>query len=152
MPTITEKAQLLITYIETVIERAGRWQNDVKRDLMGHLSRHEMEAFVQLGRKGELTMGELADNLLLSVSGATVIADKLEEKGLVVRKRSLDDRRVVRVGLTGEGAKSYDEFHQMLLTLATAVLHSLEELEQDSLLALYRKISDGFPVVERKKD
>ena len=152
MPTITEKAQLLITYIETVIERAGRWQNDVKRDLMGHLSRHEMEAFVQLGRKGELTMGELADNLLLSVSSATVIADKLEEKGLVFRRRSLDDRRVVRVGLTGEGAKSYDEFHQMLLTLATAVLHSLEELEQDSLLALYRKISDGFPVVERKKD
>jgi DNA-binding MarR family transcriptional regulator len=152
MPTIAEKAHLLITYIETVIERAGRWQNDVKRDLMGHLSRHEMEAFVQLGRKGELTMGELADNLLLSVSSATVIADKLEEKGLVFRRRSLDDRRVVRVGLTGDGAKSYDEFHQMLLTLATAVLHSLEEHEQDSLLALYRKISDGFPVVGRKKD
>jgi DNA-binding MarR family transcriptional regulator len=111
-----------------------------------------MEAFVQLGRKGELTMGELADNLLLSVSGATVIADKLEEKGLVVRRRSLDDRRVVRVGLTGEGAKSYDEFHQMVLTFATAVLQSLEENEQNLLLALYRKISDSFPVVERKKD
>ena len=152
MSTLEEKAQLLIAYIETLIDRAGRWQNDVKKDRMGHLSRHEMEAFVQLGRKGELTMGELADNLLLSVSGATVIADKLEEKGLVVRRRSLDDRRVVRVGLTGEGAKSYDEFHQMVLTFATAVLQSLEENEQNLLLALYRKISDSFPVVERKKD
>jgi DNA-binding MarR family transcriptional regulator len=152
MPTLEEKAQLLIAYIETLIDRAGRWQNDVKKYRMGHLSRHEMEAFVQLGRKGELTMGELADNLLLSVSGATVIADKLEEKGLVVRRRSLDDRRVVRVGLTGEGAKSYDEFHQMVLTFATAVLQSLEENEQNLLLALYRKISDSFPVVERKKD
>ena len=103
MSTLEEKAQLLIAYIETLIDRAGRWQNDVKKYRMGHLSRHEMEAFVQLGRKGELTMGELADNLLLSVSGATVIADKLEEKGLVGRRRSLDDRRVVRVGLTGEG-------------------------------------------------
>lgn len=152
MATLEEKAQLLIAYIETLIDRAGRWQNDVKKDRMGHLSRHEMEAFVQLGRKGELTMGELADNLLLSVSGATVIADKLEEKGLVVRRRSLDDRRVVRVGLTGEGAKSYDEFHQMVLTFATAVLQSLEENEQNVLLALYRKISDSFPVIERKKD
>ncbi|HEX7572253.1 MAG TPA: MarR family transcriptional regulator [Bacteroidota bacterium] len=152
MATLEEKAQLLIAYIETLIDRAGRWQNDVKKDRMGHLSRHEMEAFVQLGRKGELTMGELADNLLLSVSGATVIADKLEEKGLVVRRRSLDDRRVVRVGLTGEGAKSYDEFHQMVLTFATAVLQSLEENEQNVLLALYRKISDSFPVIEQKKD
>jgi MarR family 2-MHQ and catechol resistance regulon transcriptional repressor len=152
MPTIVEKAQLLIDYLETVIDRAGRWQNDMKRDRMGHLSRHEMEAFVQLGRKGKLTMGELADNLLLSVSSATFLADKLEEKGLVVRSRSLDDRRVVRVGLTGEGAKSYDEFHQMILNFATTVLQSLEEHEQDLLLALYRKIGDGFPVVERKKD
>ena len=152
MPTIEENARLLVAYIETVIDRAARWQDDVKKDRMGYLSRHEMGAFVQLGRKGELTMGELAENLLLSVSGATVIADKLEEKGLVVRRRSLDDRRVVRVGLTGEGAKSYDEFHQMVLTFATAILQSLDENEQNLLLALHRKISDSFPVVERKKD
>jgi DNA-binding MarR family transcriptional regulator len=151
MPTtIEEKARLLIAYMETVKDRAGRWQNDVMRDRMGHLNRHEMEAFVQLGRKRELTMGELAENLLLSVSSATVLADKLEEKGLVVRRRSLDDRRVVRVGLTGEGSKSYDEFYQMVLKIATTVLQSLEEHEQDLLLALHRKISDGFPVVERK--
>jgi DNA-binding MarR family transcriptional regulator len=152
MPTIAEKAKLLITYMETLIERAGRWQNDVNRDRMGHLSRHEMEAFVQLGRGGELTMGELAEKLFLSVSSATVIADKLEEKGLVIRRRSVDDRRVVRVGLTGEGAKSYDGFHQMVLTFATAVLRSLEDHEQDLLLALYRKISDSFPDAGRKKD
>jgi DNA-binding MarR family transcriptional regulator len=152
MPTIEENARLLVAYIETVIDRAARWQDDVKKDRMGYLSRHEMAAFVQLGRKGELTMGELAENLLLSVSGATVIADKLEEKGLVVRRRSLDDRRVVRVGLTGEGSRSYDEFHQMVLTFATAILQSLDENEQNLLLALHRKISDSFPVVERKKD
>jgi DNA-binding MarR family transcriptional regulator len=152
MSTIEEKAQLLIAYMETVIDRAGRWQNDVNKHRMGHLSRNEMDAFIQLGRKGELTMGELADKLLLSVSGATVIADKLEEKGLVVRRRSLDDRRVVRVGLTGEGSRSYDEFHQMVLTFATAILQSLDENEQNLLLALHRKISDSFPVVERKKD
>jgi len=152
MPTIEENARLLVAYIETVIDRAARWQNDVNKHRMGHLSRNEMDAFIQLGRKGELTMGELAENLLLSVSGATVIADKLEEKGLVVRRRSLDDRRVVRVGLTGEGAKSYDEFHQMVLTFATAILQSLDENEQNLLLALHRKISDSFPVVERKKE
>jgi DNA-binding MarR family transcriptional regulator len=152
MPTTAEKANLLIAYIETVMDRAGRWQNAVKRDRMGHLSRHEMEAFVQLGRKGELTMGELADNLLLSVSSATVLADKLEEKGLVVRRRSLDDRRVVRVGLTGEGARSYEEFSQMVLIFTTTVLQSLDEHEQDLLLSLHRKISDSFPVVGRRKD
>ena len=152
MPTIEENARLLVAYIETVIDRAGRWQNDVNKHWMGHLSRNEMDAFIQLGRKGELTMGELADKLLLSVSGATVIADKLEEKGLVVRRRSLDDRRVVRVGLTGEGSRSYDEFHQMVLTFATAILQSLDENEQNLLLALHRKISDSFPVVGRKKD
>jgi DNA-binding MarR family transcriptional regulator len=152
MANLEEKAKLLVAYGETMMEKAGRWQNDVMRDRMGHLSHREMEAFFKLGSKGDLTMGELADGLLLSVSSATVLADKLEEKGLVVRSRSLDDRRVVRVGLTVEGAKSYGEFHQMILKFATTVLQSLEEHEQDLLLDLYRKIGDGFPVVERKKE
>ena len=65
----------------------------MKRDRMGHLSRHEMEAFLQLGRKGELTMGELAGNLLLSVSSATVLADKLEEKGLVAQNNPRTNRK-----------------------------------------------------------
>jgi hypothetical protein len=40
----------------------------------------------------------------------------------------------------------------MVLTFATAILQSLDENEQNLLLELHRKISDSFPVVERKKD
>ena len=38
MANIEEKAKLLVAYGETMMEKAGRWQNDVIRDRMGHLS------------------------------------------------------------------------------------------------------------------
>jgi DNA-binding MarR family transcriptional regulator len=66
------------------------------------------------------TIGEVADYLLLRHHSAVGLADRAESAGLVRRVRSEEDRRVVRLQLTEEGAARLE---------ALSALH-LEELER----------------------
>ena len=57
-----------------------------------------------LWQDGERTMGEIANRLALPPGGVTPIVERLEAAELVVRRRDEDDRRVVHVALTKNGA------------------------------------------------
>jgi MarR family transcriptional regulator, organic hydroperoxide resistance regulator len=62
-------------------------------------------ALMQL-RPGEpMTMSALAGLLMCDNSNVTGIADRLEARGLVERRRSATDERVVEVFLTAEGKR-----------------------------------------------
>jgi DNA-binding MarR family transcriptional regulator len=58
---------------------------------------------VLLAAQGELTIGDLADGLGVNPSNATRYCDRLQRLELVHRARSVEDGRMVRVGLTQEG-------------------------------------------------
>jgi DNA-binding MarR family transcriptional regulator len=64
------------------------------------------DVLVQLEEAGDgVPMTELANRILASKSGLTRGIDRMEEAGLVRRERPRDDRRVVRVFMTPEGAE-----------------------------------------------
>jgi DNA-binding MarR family transcriptional regulator len=52
-----------------------------------------------LGTNSEMTLGDLSRELELSHSTVSGIVDRLQAKGLVVRKPSPDDRRYVQISL-----------------------------------------------------
>jgi DNA-binding MarR family transcriptional regulator len=56
----------------------------------------------------------LADRLVSRAPDITRMLDKLEERGLVVRERPADNRRVVRVGITPRGQDLLAELQQPL--------------------------------------
>ena len=58
---------------------------------------------VLLAARGDLTIGDLADGLGVNSSNATRYCDRLQRLGLVHRARSVEDGRMVQVGLTQEG-------------------------------------------------
>ena len=60
-----------------------------------------LSAFVDLD--AEYTMSELSKNAYLPLPNMTVIIKRLETKGIVLRQRSQNDRRIVRVCLTDHG-------------------------------------------------
>jgi len=53
-----------------------------------------------LFHKGEMKISEISKTMGLSISTVSGIIDRLEEHGRVIRKRSKEDRRVVKVSLT----------------------------------------------------
>lgn len=52
---------------------------------------------------GPLTQRDLGRKVLTSAGNMTDVIDKLEARGLVHRCRAVEDRRLVRVDLTGDG-------------------------------------------------
>jgi DNA-binding MarR family transcriptional regulator len=60
---------------------------------------------VALSEKDDQTVGELGDKLFLESNTLTPILKKLEQLGLVDRRRDPADERQVRVNVTAEGRK-----------------------------------------------
>lgn len=68
------------------------------------LTHSQIRALFRLGAEGgEATAGELAKQADLSPASMTAMLDHLEEGGVITRRRSAQDRRVVVVALTEHG-------------------------------------------------
>ena len=147
MENIDRKAAELMAEFRKIGDRYMQWQDSLSREKMGTLSKHDGAVIFFLGQDGECTMSELALKIRLTVSSATLIVDRLVDRGLVSRHRSLEDRRVVRVALTEEGAGLHQVVADTILRLGRAMLTALDEPEQDQLLSLYRKITAALPPV-----
>jgi MarR family 2-MHQ and catechol resistance regulon transcriptional repressor len=52
---------------------------------------------------GPLSLGELAEKLLVTGGNVTYVMDRLEDQGLVYRERSPQDRRIIQAKLTPQG-------------------------------------------------
>lgn len=83
------------------------------------------------------TIGEVADYLLLRHHSAVGLVDRAEALDLIIRSRDYDDRRVVRLALTSEGAHRLEELSK---------LH-VEQLKR--LGTNFSDISEGLDLVQR---
>lgn len=105
------------------------------------LSKLDMLSIYFLFQKGELTMSSLAKDLSIGVSTATGIADRLFDKKLISRKRNFDDRRIVKIKLTGKG-KQIALVHQKQIEKALGkALSILTKEEQQNLILIMEKIA-----------
>ncbi len=68
-----------------------------------HQALHAIKGFHKSGRKGEATIGDLADALQIRHHSAVGLVDRLVEQGLAVRVPAAEDRRQVLVTLTAHG-------------------------------------------------
>jgi DNA-binding MarR family transcriptional regulator len=92
-----------------------------------------------LRHHGEQPMGRLAEILDASMSSATGIIDRMEERGLVERIRVPDDRRVVMVRPTQAGLDLVDEAE---LVKSDPMRAALARLSIEELARLARATTD----------
>jgi MarR family 2-MHQ and catechol resistance regulon transcriptional repressor len=100
-----------------------------------------LEALYHLG---PVSLGELADKLLVTGGNVTYVMDRLEDQGLVYRFRRPDDRRVVLAKLTPEGrALVADAFPEHAEHIEYLSRHLTGE-EQETLRRLLKKLGRGI--------
>jgi DNA-binding MarR family transcriptional regulator len=92
-----------------------------------------------------MAMGRLADVLDASMSNATGIIDRMEERGLVERVRVPDDRRVVLVRPTQAGLDLVDEVE---LVKNDLMVRAMSRLEPRQLARLAAAAADLGTAVE----
>ena len=74
-----------------------------ERLLRHGISMTQLHILHMLERHGQMPMSRLADVLDVSVSNATGLVDRMEERGLIARTRVPEDRRVVLVEISDAG-------------------------------------------------
>ena len=138
--SIDQKAKKLMSYLLALTQRLSSLAPDCSaRECT--LSAQEAKALEILGRQGPLKMKELAAQLRLAVSSTTALADRMETKGYLERRRSDGDRRVIHLALTTDGRKEFNQATQGYLSFCRGMLMTLDEADQSRLLDLFRKMS-----------
>ena len=97
-----------------------------------------------LRTEGPSTMSEVASALFLDLSTVTRLADQLEEKDLIQRERSEDDRRVWRMRLTRKGSALVRSTESQLIAEYRAVLQSIPAASRDAVIAAIEGLTTAF--------
>lgn len=95
-----------------------------------------------LGRLEEVPVGRLAAEVNLSHATVTGILARLEQKGLVCRSRSLEDRRVVLVRLENQAKDLLQQAPPLMQETFSHAFGQLRPWEQSTILASLERVSD----------
>ncbi len=100
------------------------------------------DVMATLHRSGDaLTMSELSRLLLVSNSNTTVVVDRLENDGFVVRHQSPVDRRIYRVGLTDAGRDHFEQLAGKHEEQVNTLFSGVTEDELDVLEHLLQRLT-----------
>lgn len=91
---------------------------------------------------GEVTTKALSENADLSSATVVTILDKLEEKGLVERYRSVSDRRIVHARLTGRGKETAADLPGLLHQEFETKFAGLDTEDRAQLVSAIERIAE----------
>jgi DNA-binding MarR family transcriptional regulator len=90
------------------------------------ISMAQLHILYTLQRNGEMPMSRLAEFLNVSLSNATGLIDRIEERGYVERTRVPEDRRIVKIRVTPDGLRMLGEIDALSEELLRSVLGRLD--------------------------
>jgi DNA-binding MarR family transcriptional regulator len=97
-----------------------------------------------LEHQGAMPMSHVADLLDVSLSNATGLIDRMEERGLVERTRVPDDRRLVLVRPAEAGRKALEENEGLRRERMRAALERLDTGQLERALATFRDLRQAI--------
>ncbi len=123
-------------------ERANRWLREKR------ITFTQFRALLLLSEEEGQTLSQLSRRLSRTRCAVTGLVDRLEEKGLVRRKRSRRDRRQIHVTLTEKGRELAAELREKVAPemskLAEKLMGALTETEAAALVSSLGKLSESM--------
>ena len=116
--------------------------DDLKRTLKNYpINATEFSVMEFLYSKGEKSIQEIRDRILLASGSATYVVDNLEKKGYVIRKISQKDKRVTYIGLTEIGMKLIDDIFPTHKKNTKKIFEKINDKELVILKEILKKIN-----------
>jgi MarR family transcriptional regulator, organic hydroperoxide resistance regulator len=107
----------------------------------GDLTQAQIRALFKLDLEGEATAGDLAKAAELSPASVSAMLDHLERDGIVERRRSETDRRVVVVSLTASGRALLAEKRERWRARGREALAGLSDAELHAAADVMRRMA-----------
>lgn len=146
--TYGRKTDLALNLWVKLARAASTFSRLTQEDIRTYgLTQPQFGVLESLGHLGPITLGELSRKQLSSCGNITVVVDNLEKDGLVGRRASADDRRVVYVQLTAKGTRLFKGIFARHARCVEELAGVLSEKEQRDLGRLLKKL--GRSLAER---
>lgn len=100
---------------------------------------------MKLFKDGTNTIGNLAADIRIAGANISTLCKKLEQKGLLTRKRDLIDERVVKISLTVEGLTVIREIDALFENKVRTVLTGEKEETLETII-------NGLKILDRLLD
>lgn len=111
------------------------------------VSMSQLHVMSMLDRHGDMPMSRLAEMVDVSLSNATGLIDRMEERGFVERVRVPDDRRVVLVRITETGRRLLDDIEVLRAETLRTVLDRLDPGQLDGIARATADLRDALAAV-----
>jgi DNA-binding MarR family transcriptional regulator len=139
---------LLGIYMSTVL--TGRLLDEVSG---GELTPAQLDAMAYIHRHGGCSAKALSEGLHISIPSSTRLVDRLVRKGLVDRRESGVDRRLVMLSVTPSGETAVHAVHEAHMTRLQHAVQAFQPEERDKLLELLERflqaaLSDDVQLIE----
>ena len=124
--TVDKMTSILVEFCE----RFYGWEASVAK--LGKLSAAQLRTICVIGRNENIRMKDIADRMELTTGTVTVMIDRLQQMGLVERRRNESDRRSYKILLSERGRKYYDEHRKRQRELVRKLANKVSESDRET--------------------
>ncbi len=151
----TSPARSRATLTEGLLDELTSWTPTDRFRMLGAwqqcgLSLAHLNVVTLIEMHGPMSMGRVAELLGVSVASTTGIVDRMEEHGLVERKDSPTDRRVVEVHMAARAHELFDAAKARRRDHLREILARVDEARLKGLLDGLRAVRSARAEVERE--
>ncbi|HAQ01179.1 MAG TPA: MarR family transcriptional regulator [Rhodospirillum rubrum] len=111
-----------------------------RRSIPLGISGPQWVVLVRIASGVDTSAAELCRTIGYDSGSMTRMLDRLEKRGLIYRRRSIEDRRVVRLSLTDLGKELYPQLTPIAIETLNHVLKGFTPEEADILMGLLDRI------------
>lgn len=94
----------------------------------------QCHTIVEIGRKKDSMLKDLAATLRIDVSTASKIVEELVKKELVIREPSKLDRRSVQINLSDKGIQIFEQIENDMDSIFNEIFEYIDPVEHDAIL------------------
>lgn len=123
-------------------EKLFSWENEVARN--SGLSPQQNHTIEIVGSDSPIRMKPLAQKLSVTMGTLSVMINRLEKEGYVIREKDPKDKRGFNILLTEKGRIVYEEHHAYHQKLVEDIICLLEPGEVKQFLIILKKINEAF--------
>jgi DNA-binding MarR family transcriptional regulator len=137
---------IIFQYIDKVklLLSAGTWQN-----ILMDCTKNELFVLLLLFRQSEVNMTQIAEYIGVPLNTATGIVARMEKKEIVLRERSLEDKRIVTISMTTEGKKYIQNIMKEFLHYGQLIMDSFTAEEMQ---LVFRTVDKGINVLSMDRN
>jgi DNA-binding MarR family transcriptional regulator len=135
-----KRDDLMYEFEKTLQHKIRSLRKKINEILGEEVNRSEFILLRYLRENGTTKVSTISNELKVTSSHITSVADSLVNKSLITRDRSVEDRRVVEIGLTNQGKSKIEELEYKKSQYLFSTFDQLSDDEIQELIFLFNKI------------